>query len=214
VKDDERQCPNCSREVLSWDIPCPGCEQVPWDTPAGRRALAGRRRSHFFRTQGPLLALVVFGVVLAAVGPVHLAQLISSRGEGEGLREAISHGVDLRRRWENTVPGSLEAEKLSQRILRWLDEELPWVLEAVQDPSHSLAERATAIVVLAKLFDGPESLGAVDPKAQEALIEALRQIARRGEDPVHAEAAMVLRVLAAPSERAVDGVSEEAYNQR
>lgn len=194
-------------------MPCPGCAQVPWNTPAGKSAVSARRRSHFLRTQGPLLAVVAFGAVMVAMGPMHLAQLLSSKGEAGGLRRTLEEGIGLRDRWERTIPGSLDTARLQKYTQLWLDEGLPQLLEAIEDPLHPLAERATTVMVLGKLFEGSASLGSVSPEAQESLIMVLRRIAMRGKDPMHVEAALVLRMLGISTKRVVDGASGGVYNQ-
>jgi len=66
MRDEERACPSCGHETLSWDIPCPGCAQVPWETPAGRRALGRRRAGQWVEDHGfwlVMLALLLFGLM-------------------------------------------------------------------------------------------------------------------------------------------------------
>lgn len=65
MKDEERYCPRCGRDVLSWDVACPGCGQVPWDTPEGRRVLRRRRFWVGVSDHGP--ALFVGALVLLAM---------------------------------------------------------------------------------------------------------------------------------------------------
>lgn len=65
---DERRCPNCGHAVLGWEVTCPGCNQVPWDTPAGRRVLRGRRRWFWAVEEGPVVAIVILAAVLTLIG--------------------------------------------------------------------------------------------------------------------------------------------------
>ena len=65
---DERHCPNCGRGVISWHVACPGCDQVPWDTPAGRRVLRRRRQWSKLVEEGPVAAIVILALVLTIIG--------------------------------------------------------------------------------------------------------------------------------------------------
>lgn len=181
--------------------------------PPEKNTVLARRRSHFLRTQGPLLALVALGAVIVAAGPMHLAQLLSSKGEAGGLRRTITEAIGLRDRWERAIPGSPDTARLQKYTQRWLDEGLPQLLAVIEDPLHPLAERTKTVIVMGKLFEGSASLGSVDPEAQETLIMVLRRIAKRWEDPLHVEAAVALRMLDTSTERVVDGASRGVYNQ-
>jgi hypothetical protein len=68
-------CPNCDREVLSWDHRCPGCDEVPWSTPAGKRAVEQRRSRHWWRSNAITLAfliLVGFSVLSGVYGALRM----------------------------------------------------------------------------------------------------------------------------------------------
>jgi hypothetical protein len=60
---DERHCPTCGHGVLDWDLVCPGCHQVPWDTPAGRKIVRRRRLKETFLSTGGLVGLLVAAVL-------------------------------------------------------------------------------------------------------------------------------------------------------
>jgi len=73
---DERRCPSCGHDVISWEVTCPGCEQVPWDTPQGRRVLRGRRGWSALMENGPLAALLLLALVLAVLGAISGLRLL------------------------------------------------------------------------------------------------------------------------------------------
>jgi len=68
MKDEERTCPKCGREVLGWEVPCPGCGQIPWETPEGQRVLRARRRWFWLQENGPLAALLIIAALIALLG--------------------------------------------------------------------------------------------------------------------------------------------------
>lgn len=67
---DERSCPNCGHSVLNWDCVCPGCNQVPWNTPAGQKIIAQRRRRSWWLDHAFILVLLVLVGVATACGVV------------------------------------------------------------------------------------------------------------------------------------------------
>ena len=58
MKEEEKKCPNCGHDVLSWDVICPGCSQVPWDTNAGRRIVRWRRLRMSLVYSVPLIVIL------------------------------------------------------------------------------------------------------------------------------------------------------------
>jgi len=68
MKDEERTCPECGREVLGWEVPCPGCGQIPWETPAGQRVLWARRRWFSLQQSGPIAILLIVAVIIMLLG--------------------------------------------------------------------------------------------------------------------------------------------------
>ena len=60
---DERHCPQCGHGVMNWSMTCPGCDRVPWDTPAGRKILRRRRLEATFLSTGGLVGLFLIGVL-------------------------------------------------------------------------------------------------------------------------------------------------------
>ncbi len=77
MNDDERNCPNCGHDVISWDTMCPGCSQVPWETKVGARILKWRRRRQTWPIGFAILAaaLVIGGGML--IGNMSLRRMIS-----------------------------------------------------------------------------------------------------------------------------------------
>ncbi len=39
----DKVCPACGTSILGWEVPCPQCEEIPWNTPQGRRVIKKRR---------------------------------------------------------------------------------------------------------------------------------------------------------------------------
>ena len=62
---DSRHCPNCGAAVIGWEVVCPGCDQVPWNTPVGRTIVARRRFKQWLIDRGPILAVML--VLLAGL---------------------------------------------------------------------------------------------------------------------------------------------------
>ena len=69
---DERHCPNCGHDILNWDVVCPGCDQVPWNSPAGRRIVAKRRRKQWWLDNAFALTLLASATVAVVGGGVSL----------------------------------------------------------------------------------------------------------------------------------------------
>ena len=90
---DTRHCPNCGHDTLDWDVPCPGCEQVPWDTPIGHRVISRRRFWDRWSMGLPLVALLVLVVVVIVVGNVNLTSHLKQRREREQQTRQVSAHV-------------------------------------------------------------------------------------------------------------------------
>ena len=67
---DERYCPNCGHGVLDWHTVCPGCNQLPWDSPAGRRIIARRRRAQWWGENVLVVGIVALASVAVACGAI------------------------------------------------------------------------------------------------------------------------------------------------
>ena len=65
---DERRCPNCGHGVISWEVVCPGCDRVPWESPAGRRILRRRRWWFALLEESPVTILIILVARLTLFG--------------------------------------------------------------------------------------------------------------------------------------------------
>lgn len=79
---DERTCPACGHEVLGWEVPCAGCDQIPWDTPQGQRVIKRRRAS--LEASDPMTWIkyfILIVVLLSFVGQIQFCRRTSAMTE-------------------------------------------------------------------------------------------------------------------------------------
>ncbi|MBI2093835.1 MAG: HEAT repeat domain-containing protein [Candidatus Omnitrophica bacterium] len=75
---DERHCPNCGHGIMDWDTVCPGCDQIPWQSPFGRKIIAQRRRWHWWMETGPFLAISILALGAATCGVISVMKSTGS----------------------------------------------------------------------------------------------------------------------------------------
>lgn len=177
---DERRCPNCGRDILSWDVTCPGCDQTPWETPAARRVIRARRRWHALMTGGPIAALLLLVAVVIVVGNLHLSKTVAwSRRQG-GLARAVAQAESLATMLRAAASGSSHHNALLASGRSWLERELPTLLSAAGDTKLPAPVRATVVQAVAGLFDDSHPLAPLvlaDHRAQaiDALMPLLSE---------------------------------------
>ena len=155
---DERHCPNCGHDVLNWDVVCPGCDQVPWDSPAGKRIMQQRRRRHFLISGGPIAAFLVLVGVLLVIGNVHLGKASRWSGQIHDLQEVIGQGEWILGMLAQGELGTSEYEKLMAASRQWLAQGLPVLLGVVRDTRAPRAIRAAAAKSVLSLLQASHPL--------------------------------------------------------
>lgn len=200
MKDDERQCPNCGRDVLSWDTMCPGCEQVPWDTPAGRQVISRRRRGHFWRTSGPGLGLLVLVLGAIIIGNINLTRAMRYTQEASDLDRIVQRGLWLNAMLEENLSGSDTADGLRSVARQWLDDECPSLLAMVEDPQRSMHGRTAAAMSLGQIFQQGSPLTQLGPVHRRKAVEHLSAVFRDAPaQSLHVAAHRALRLIGVPA---------------
>ncbi len=193
MKDEEQRCPSCGHEVLSWDVTCPGCDQVPWETAAGRRVVRGRRQRHFWLTAGPLMALVALGAVMVVIGNIHLRRSVQSAQDAGELERILERAAWLSVMLDDVTPGTPAYEELQHVTQQWLIEELPVLLTRIQDEGISGISRAAAVVSVGRLFGASSQFAQIAADYRQEAIDALGLLAEGSDETLRGAA---LRALA------------------
>ena len=134
---DERHCPNCGHDILNWDVPCPGCSQVPWNTPAGHRVIRHRRFWSTWSIGLPIAAVLLLMAGLIVIGNLSLRQhlrnqdVLARRSEAALLfgTSRFQGPWKLHPRYEEAVaPYELKVREAQADALE--------VIEMVEDPKQ------------------------------------------------------------------------------
>src|SRR3989338_1264252 len=149
---DENHCPSCGHGVLNWNTTCPGCDQVPWQTPQGQRILQRRLRRSTLLTEGPFAVVVVLFVILASYwGFSAVATGRQARQQDEVTRTLteIKQVSDVLKREQ---VGSPKYQMVVAAGNQWVARDLPKLLAILQDARKSASLRSAIALTLADAF--------------------------------------------------------------
>ena len=195
MKDEERQCPNCGHDVLNWDVMCPGCDQVPWDSPAGRRIMQGRRQRHFWITGGPMVALLVLAGAAVIIGNIHFSRTTKWTQEASNLGQLIERASWLQGMLEDAQVGTTEYEDVEAAARQWLMDDLPEVITIIEDEAVSSRGRSTAAVSVGKLLGGSTRFAELAEGQRQPVVDALTPLLSDPDDAVRVAARLALEGL-------------------
>ena len=142
---DERHCPGCGHDVLNWDVACPGCDQVPWNSPAGRRIMRQRRRWHTVVTAGPVALFLALAVGVVVIVNLHSMKARQWTRREHELEEILDRASWLAGMLAREAPGTSAHEELLASGQQWVANGLPKLLAAAADASLPTQIRLDAL---------------------------------------------------------------------
>ncbi len=154
---DERHCPNCGHDVLSWEVACPGCDQVPWESPAGRRIVAQRRRWAFLETSWPIAALLSGLLILGVISSLAWMRILNEPKVAQQLQDLQTQLFG-----RNAVTSPSQREALLDQVATLLDRDhyitgfaaaglltqagdpraIPWLIDLLDYPNPKVTSTA------------------------------------------------------------------------
>jgi hypothetical protein len=179
---DERHCPNCGHDILNWDIACPGCDQVPWDSPTGWRVIKARRRRQFWSEQGPILGFLVLVGALVVIGNIHRVRLATMAWASREIERMVEEANGLERELASASPDSGRYEAVVASARRWLEEVIPRLLEVATDRRQAPHARAAAVMGIGSVFGELEQVGPLAALHREPVVRQLTPLLS-GTDP-------------------------------
>ncbi|MBI4353640.1 MAG: hypothetical protein HY595_00240, partial [Candidatus Omnitrophica bacterium] len=162
---DERHCPNCGHGVMNWSMVCPGCNQVPLDTPAGRKIIQGRRRQAMFQSTGFWVGLFVAAVLaLMLYGASSTFHVFFKSPRAAKQLQAYHEQL-----FSEPALSSETRAKMLNRVVKYLNREdymigfsaatlllqandqraIPWLISLIDDSNSTIAVYAQAILLKA-----------------------------------------------------------------
>lgn len=169
---DERYCPACGHGVLNWETRCPGCDQIPWNTPIGHRVIAQRRRRQWFADNG-LALIFIFGLGFIVALQFHYL-LPTATGHHHPLTREVKQ---LERRLRAARHDITKQQEAVEAVRLWCHRHLPMLLATFQDTQRSLEERFVTVEPLIELLDkkGP-LLPIVEASYHQELVDTFRAV--------------------------------------
>lgn len=173
---DERHCPTCGHDVLSWDITCPGCSQVPWDSPAGRRIFSARQRREFLVTKGPWLlgALVLLGIIIVA--NLHLTRFVDMSRQPQELQQSLEDALELEQELVRLAHDASAYAQVASDAQGWIARTLPQWFAIAEDAQQPARVRAQALMNVGHLYGEFEHLKALAEGQQIHVVRALKSL--------------------------------------
>jgi hypothetical protein len=178
VEIDERRCPNCNHGVLNWDTACPGCDQVPWDTPAGHRVIRQRRRRQWLLANGPIAGLLILIGAFWLVGNFNLNRVADVSGQAAEMSKLLDDLAPLEMRLEQAKSlGEIETQAAQAAVQNWYDQHVPDILNLIGDARQSEMTRMGTLVVLSQLFSPRRPFRELVPGHLQHAVQFLQHLA-------------------------------------
>ncbi|HEX9780074.1 MAG TPA: hypothetical protein VGB20_02545 [bacterium] len=203
---DETRCPSCGHPVLNWDIVCPGCDKIPWNTPFGQRVIRDRRWSQTLRTSGPFVVFFVIVAGFMIAGNLNLRRWVDLESERQSLEAVLERVEEFEMSLGVAPPGSPEHARVIAAARAWLEDALPGLLAQLEDPRTSDYQLALIVEAVLQVFSPESGFSSIAAPFRRDVEEAARPLLDARDTARRSAAILILDVLeAAASETPASG---------
>jgi hypothetical protein len=201
VSFNERECPHCRHAVLNWQVRCPGCDAIPWETPEGKQV---RRRQGIAYGIKRIALMVVVGSVVGVGGAlISQSRQTNNRQVVQHLDEISGRLLYFEYQLKHALQDTLVQEELRNQMRAWVSRELPMLLQMLRDHADNAEIRVRVISALNMLLRPEGGFKQMLPDRYESVKAQLQGV--KAQSPAGALRAAATQLLdAMQAEVAVD----------
>lgn len=192
---DEHHCPSCGHGVLNWNTTCPGCDQVPWQTPTGQRILQKRLRRSTLLTEGPFVVVVLLFLILISYWGFSAVTAGRQARQQDEVTRTLAEIKQVSDALKLEQVGGLQHQMLVAAGTQRMARDLPKLLAILQESAQPAEIRSAIALSLAGVFQSPSRFTPLSAAQRDQAVKALTVASADQDGTVRAAAMIALAAM-------------------